>query len=219
MPARLITAEAPPEDAVILFDGTDLSGWTKRDGSPPEWKVEDGILQVVPRTGDIISCEKFKDFYLHIEFRCPEMPDAKGQARGNSGVYLQGCYEIQVLDSSIYDVVGRGDCGAFYNQHAPLVNASLPPMQWQTYDVIFRSARLDDDGNVVEKARATVFHNGVLIHNNVELAGPTDPNAPGEEGKPGPILLQDHGNLVAYRNIWAVRLPEEGSKEYQPGVK
>ena len=206
---------SPPENAVILFNGRDLSNWTTREGEPAAWKVEDGILQIVPGTGSIMTKEQFTDFLLHLEFRCPDMPEATGQAKGNSGVFLQGRYEIQVLDSYGFDIPGKGDCGAIYNQYAPLVNACKPAMEWQTYDVVFRAPRVSDDGEVIEPARVTVFQNVLVIQNNVQLA-----ILGGERrkiiGTPGPLMLQDHKNDVAYRNIWAVHLPLKGSDTYEP---
>lgn len=206
---------APPANAVLLFNGRDVSNWTTRDGKPAGWVVEGGVLHVIPKTGDIMTKETFLDFYLHLEFRCPDMPEATGQAKGNSGVFLAGRYEIQVLDSWGWRIPGMGDCGAFYNQYAPLVNACNPPTVWQTYDVVFRAARVAD-GKVVEKVRVTVFHNGQVIHNNVELPGVTGGAITPDEGVAGPLLLQDHGNLVAYRNIWIVPLPAKGSDTYEP---
>jgi hypothetical protein len=144
------------------------------------------------------------------------MPEATGQAKGNSGVYLQGRYEIQVLDSYGINIPGKGDCGAIYNQFAPLVNACRPPMEWQTYDVIFRAPRLNEAGEVEEGVRLTVLQNGQVIHNNVQLPGVTGGAIDDRVGEPGPLLLQDHGNLVAYRNIWAVPLPLKGSDTYEP---
>jgi 3-keto-disaccharide hydrolase len=208
---------APPPTAVVLFNRKDLNNWRKRNGEPSAWKVEDEVMKVTPGGGDIMSQERFTDFYLHLEFRCPDMPEAKGQAKGNSGVFLQGRYEIQVLDSYGLSNPGKGDCGAIYNQFAPLVNACKPPLQWQTYDVIFRAARVDSAGKVVEPVRLTLLQNGLVIQNNVELPGVTggaiDPNV----GEPGPLLLQDHGNDVQYRNIWVVPLPLKGSDKYEPG--
>lgn len=206
----------PPKGATVLFNGRDVANWTTRDGKPAGWKVEDGVLHVVPRTGDIMTTQRLTDFFLHLEFRCPDMPEAKGQAKGNSGVFLQGRYEIQVLDSYGYQVPGLGDCGAIYNQFAPLVNACRPALAWQTYDVAFRAPRVDNAGKVVEPVRLTVLHNGQVIHNNVALPGVTGAALDEKVGTPGPLLLQDHGNLVAYRNIWAVELPLEGSKIYDP---
>jgi len=203
----------PHENAVILFDGKDLNNWTKMNGESADWKVEDGIMHVVPGTGDVMTNEQFVDFFLHLEFRCPDMPEATGQAKGNSGVFLQGRYEIQVLDSYEVNIPGKGDCGAIYNEYAPLVNACKPPMEWQTYDVIFRAPRLTDDGEVAELPRVTVLQNGMVIQNNAELRLRSEV---AEAGKPGPLRLQDHGNLVAYRNIWAVHLPLKGSDTYEP---
>jgi len=206
----------PPENTVVLFNGRDVDNWTTRSGEPAGWKAEDGILHVVPGTGDIMTAEQMTDFFLHLELRCPDMPEATGQAKGNSGVYLQGRYEIQVLDSFGIAIPGKGDCGAIYNQFAPLVNACRPPMEWQTYDVFFRSARLDDAGKVTEGARITLLQNCIAIHNNVEVTGPTGGAQDENEGRPGPLLLQDHGNLVSYRNIWFAPLPLEGSDTYEP---
>lgn len=204
----------PPESAVVLFNGSDLSNWTSRDGGAPGWAVEDGVMAVVPRTGDIMTTERFTDHFLHLEFMTPDMPEATGQAKGNSGVFLQGRYEIQVLDSYGIAVPGMGDCGAIYNQFAPLVNACKPPLEWQSYDVIFRAPRLNDDGEIVENTRVTVLQNGLVILNNVILSGTTGANIGGGVGDPGPLLLQDHGNLVKFRNIWAVPLPLKGSDKY-----
>ena len=205
-----------PAGAAQLLNGQDVSNWTKRDGSPAEWLVEDGILKVVPKKGDIMSVETFGDHYLHLEFRCPDMPEATGQAKGNSGVFLLGRYEIQVLDSFGWAKPGKGDCGAIYNQFAPLSNGCRKPTEWQTYDVAFRIARLDESGNVRERVRLTVFHNGICIHNNIELPGVTGAPLDTKEGVPGPLLLQDHGDLVQYRNVWVVPLPAHGSTIYGP---
>ncbi len=206
--------QTPPESAVILFDGTDLSGWTSQDGSAPSWKVEDDAMLVVPRTGDVISKETFTDHFVHVEFRCPDMPEATGQAKGNSGVFLQGRYEVQVLDSYGISVPGMGDCGAIYNQFAPLVNACKPPLEWQTYDIVFRAPRFNDAGEMTEGPRITVIQNGLVIINNAQIAGTTVGSVDSELAQPGPLRLQDHGNDVRYRNIWAVPLPLEGSDKY-----
>lgn len=206
--------QTPPEAAVILFDGTDHSNWTTLDGGSPAWEVADGAMTVTAGEGDIVSREKFTDFLLHLEFMTPDMPDATGQAKGNSGVFLQGRYEIQVLDSYGIDVPGMGDCGAIYNQSASLVNACKPPLEWQTYDAIFRAARISDSGEIEESARVTVLQNGIVIQNNVQIEGATGGATDEDAAAPGPLRLQDHGNSVKYRNIWAVPLPLKGSDVY-----
>ena len=180
----------PPESAVILFDGKDLSNWTGRDGGEAKWEVHADYMTVVPRTGDISSKETFTDHFLHVEFMCPDMPEASGQAKGNSGVFFQGRYEIQVLDSYGIEVPGKGDCGAIYNQFAALVNACKPPLEWQTYDVIFRAPRFNDAGEMTENVRVTALQNGLVILNNVQLPGTTAGGAGSDLAKPGPLEWQ-----------------------------
>lgn len=194
---------APPSDAVVLFDGTSVNGWTKMDGSPAGWKAEGkkgGSMTITPGSGAVISKEKFGDAQVHIEFKTP-VEQGEGQNRGNSGVYLQGRYEVQVLDSFKNETYPDGQCGAIYKQHVPLVNACRPQGEWQAYDIIFRAAKFEGD-KLTKHATLTVFHNGVLIHDHVEVKGSTGsspfPEAPGE----GPIYLQDHGHKVEYRNVW-----------------
>jgi len=204
----------PPENAVILFNGRDLSNWHTRDGKPAGWEVKDGVMTVVKGKGDIVTEEKFTDFVLHVEWMEPDMPEATGQGKGNSGVYLQGRYEIQVLDSFGIEPPGRGDCGGIYDQFAPLVNACRPALKWQTYDIVFRAARVDDDGNVLDQARITAMQNGKVIQNNVQVKGPTGGAMDDNIGEPGPLLLQDHGNPVKYRNVWIVPLPLKGADKY-----
>lgn len=212
------TPASPPPGAVVLFDGADMNGWvTLRTNEPVNWPVKDGAVTV--GKGNIVSKELFRDAYVHVEFKEPDMPDMTGQKKGNSGVYLQGIYEIQVLDSYGIQIPGTGDCGAIYHQFAPLVNACKPALEWQTYDIIFRAARVDEAGNVVENARITLLHNGIVVHNNVIVEGPTGGAISDDVGAPGPLLLQDHGDPVQYRNIWFVRLPEKGSDEYAPGPR
>ena len=206
--------QTAPDTAVVLFDGKDLSNWTKLDGGAPAWEIADGAMIVTAGGGDIVSRERFADFLLHLEFMTPDMPDATGQAKGNSGVFLQGRYEIQVLDSYGIDVPGMGDCGAIYNQFASLVNACKPPLEWQTYDVIFRAARVGESGEIEENARVTVLQNGTVIQNNVQLLGATGGAADEDAAEPGPLRLQDHGNPVKYRNIWIAPLPLKGSDVY-----
>ena len=179
-----------PENAVQIFNNQDVSNWTQRNGDAANWIVQGGVVAV--NKGDIMPQERFADFFLHLEFMTPDMPDATGQAKGNSGVFLQGRYEIQVLDSYGIETPGKGDCGAIYDQYAPLVNACKPPLEWQTYDVCFRSARVSENGEVLEKTRLTVLQNGIVIHNNIELPGVTVLAIDEQVGTPGPILLQDH---------------------------
>jgi hypothetical protein len=206
--------QTPRDTAVVLFDGKDLSNWTKLDGEAPAWEIADGAMTVTAGGGDIVTRERFTDFLLHLEFMTPDMPDATGQAKGNSGVFLQGRYEIQVLDSYGIDVPGKGDCGAIYNQFASLVNACKPPLEWQTYDVIFRAARVGESGGIEENARVTVLQNGTVIQNNVQLLGATGGATDEDAAEPGPLRLQDHGNPVKYRNIWIAPLPLKGSDVY-----
>ncbi len=188
----------PPEGAVTLFNGESLSGWVGRNGkTPAAWPVADGVMTV--RGGDIMTTARFGNFQLHVEFNVPYMPKAKGQGRGNSGVYLGGIHELQVLDS--YGLkLQDNDCGAIYKQIVPAVNACKPPLQWQTYDVTFHKAVVED-GKVVKKARLTVIQNGLTIIDNAEIS-PTPGGIDLKAGDDGPILLQDHGNAVEYRNIW-----------------
>jgi hypothetical protein len=200
-----------PEGAVVLFDGRNLDAFTASDPAvkpetgetPCPWLLsKNGALEV--RGGGIVSKRKFMDHKLHVEFRIPFMPEARAQDRGNSGVYLQGRYEVQILDS--YGLWGRdNECGGIYKVAAPRVNMCAPPLQWQTYDITFRAARFDADGKKTEDARITVLHNGVMIHENVSVPGPTTAAVvETETAEPGPLHLQDHGTPVQFRNIWVV---------------
>jgi hypothetical protein len=199
----------PPSDAIVLFDGRDLSHWRSEDGSPAKWIVRDGYVEVNPGAGGMTSVEKFGDVQLHIEWATPSVVKGEGQERGNSGVFLMGRYEVQVLDSYQNETYYHGQAGAVYKQYAPLVNASRKPGEWQTYDIIFHAPHFDEMGKVVDRARMTVLHNGVLIQNNVEVYGITYhdrapvyiAHAPQES-----LALQDHGNPIRYRNIWIRRL-------------
>src|SRR5712672_2877588 len=194
-----------PSDAVVLFDGKDLSGWAQKDGSPAKWKVENGYFEVVPKTGEIHTKEAFGDCQLHVEFREPSPPKGEDQDRGNSGVFLQGLYETQVLDSYQSKTYADGQAAAIYGQYPPLVNASRPPGQWQTYDIVFHGPRFEGAGTLAKPAHVTVFHNGVLVQDNVELSGPTaHGKRPPYEPQPEklPLALQDHSHPVRYRNIW-----------------
>jgi len=202
----------PPDNAVILFNGKDLDNWQTRDGKPAGWEAKDGIIHVVPGKGDIVTKQSFTDFCLHLEWMEPDMPDAKGQAKGNSGVFLHGRYEIQVLDSYGIAIPGMGDCGAVYNQFAPLVNACKPPLKWQSYDMVFRAPRMND--GKLENARITIMQNSMVIHNNIVVHGVTGGAIDEKVTEPGPLLLQDHGNLLKFRNIWVVELPLMGSDKY-----
>ena len=196
----------PPKSAIVLFNGKNFDKWKhtrKKPGADSvQWKLIDGAMEVKPGSGSIITRKEFTDVKLHLEFRTPFMPEARGQGRGNSGVYLQGRYEVQVLDS--YGLEGRdNECGGIYKVAPPLVNMCAPPMQWQTYDITFCVPRFDNTGKKISDARMTVIHNGVKIHNNVKVSKATTA-APG--GDVGGIYLQDHGNRVQYRNIWLVEL-------------
>jgi hypothetical protein len=195
----------PPSDAVVLFDGKDLSKWAHKDGSAAKWKVENGYFEVVPKTGYVYTRESFGDCQLHVEFSEPSPAKGEDQDRGNSGVFLQGLYETQVLDSYQSKTYADGQAAAIYGQYPPLVNASRAPGQWQTYDIVFHSPRFDKDGKLLRPARETVFHNGVLVQDNVELSGPTEHGErPPYKAHPEklPLALQDHSHPVRYRNIW-----------------
>lgn len=196
---------APPSDAIVLFDGSDLSAWQHENGSDVKWLLEDGAMTVKAKSGDIMTRQAFGNVQLHIEWRTPAVVKGKDQGRGNSGVFLQGLYEVQVLDSFENRTYSNGQAASLYKQHIPLANASRGPGEWQSYDIVYRAPRFADDGSVETPAFVTVFHNGVLVQNHVELEGPTV-----YRGQPAykahadrrPLMLQDHGNPVSYRNIW-----------------
>lgn len=217
-----------PSDAIVLFDGTDLSEWTSAPGyfadipRVPEyldaidqdhgeapWSVEEGVMTVVPGSGNIMTRQTFGDVQLHVEWRTPEEIDGDGQGRGNSGVFLMGLYEIQVLDSWQNETYSNGQAGSIYKQKAPMVNASKAPGEWQSYDIFFERPHFDDDGSVIKPAYVTVLHNGVLIHHRQKLQGPTvyiglSKYMPHDSKMP--IGLQDHGDYVSFRNIWVREL-------------
>ena len=203
------TSADPPSDAIVLFDGKNLSHWRSGDGSPAKWQVRDGYMEVAPGTGDITTSDRFGDVQLHIEWATPAVAKGEGQDRGNSGVFLMERYEIQVLDSYVNRTYYHGQAGAVYKQHAPLVNASRKPGEWQTYDIVFHAPKFDEQGKVIDRARVTVLHNGVLIQNNVEIYGITYNDKPAlyiAHSPQEPLCLQDHGNPMRYRNIWIRRL-------------
>ncbi len=196
----------PPSDAVVLFGGKDLSAWkASNGGGPAGWKVENGEMVIAPRAGQIETREEFGDCQLHVEFTAPTEIKGEGQGRGNSGVFLFGRYEIQVLDSFNNPTYPDGQASAIYGQFPPLVNASRRPGQWQTYDILFRGPRFAPDGSLREPALATVLHNGVAVHHATRVLGPMShkqlPVYKAHAAK-GPIALQDHGNPVRFRNLW-----------------
>lgn len=201
-------AQSPPSDAIILFDGSSLDAWESVRGGAAMWDIEEDILIVKPGTDRIQTKENFGSVQLHVEWRTPEVVIGDSQDRGNSGIFLMSQYEVQVLDSIDNPTYVNGQAGSIYKQHIPLVNASLGPGQWQTYDIVFMEPLFGVDDRLVRPATFTVLHNGVLVQNNVTVQGPTEfigePNYKAHEAMP--IQLQDHGSPVAYRNIWLRKL-------------
>lgn len=201
--------EMPPADAIILFDGKDLSEWTSMNGSAAKWKVDSNSMVVTKGGGNIRTKKMFGDCQLHIEWRTPYVIESEGQGRGNSGVFLMGQYEVQVLDSYNNRTYSNGQAGSIYKQYIPLVNASKKPGEWQSYDIIFTAPRFNEDGSLRSPAYCTVLHNGVLIQNHVQLKGATvyigQPSYEKHADKES-IVLQDHGNPVRFRNIWVREL-------------
>ena len=213
-------AAKPPKGAMVLFDGTEssMSNWSAMNGSPTKWKFEDGALVAVPRAGNIRTKQEFGSCRLYLEFATPKISKGTGQASGNSGVFLMGNYEIQVLNSfgpNANSTYPDGQCGALYGRAKPLVNASRAPGEWQTFDITFTRPLFDNKGKVTRRAKVRVFHNGHLIHDDVELSGGTGWAGPHavtpyrKHGDKGPLRLQDHGNPVKFRNIWAVDMEEK----------
>lgn len=196
------------DEKIVLFDGTDLSKWTNLKGEAAEWEIKDGIMTVVPKSGNIITKEEFGDAIYHIEFCVPEIPGAQGQDKGNSGVFIQGRYEIQILES--YGMpAAEYECGGLYGMKDPRVNASLPAGEWQSFDIIFRAPVVDEKGDLETIGRMTVIHNGVVIHNNVPLAsigGGNPYNNQTRHANFGPLMLQDHHCPVSFRNIYVIKL-------------
>ncbi len=199
----------PPSDAIVLYAGAgDIENWEGKDGSPSNW-IADEYLTTVPKAGYIQTKQAFGDMQLHIEWRTPMEVVGNGQGRGNSGVFLMGLYEVQVLDSYNNETYYNGQAGSIYKQHIPLVNASRPPGVWQSYDIIFTAPVFMEDGTLESPAYVTVLHNGVLIQNHVAPTGPTEfIGVHPYKAHPAklPLTLQDHGNPVSYRNIWVREL-------------
>jgi hypothetical protein len=195
----------PPADAIVLFDGRDLAQWRSAGDASARWRIVDGAVEVVRGSGSISTVRSFGDVQLHLEWRAAAPPRADGQSRSNSGVFLMGRYEVQVLDSYQNETYADGQAAALYGQHPPLVNASRAPGEWQTYDIVFRRPRFAADGTVAEPARITMFHNGVLVHDAAAFTGATAhmrraTYEPHEDRLP--LSLQDHGDPVQFRNIW-----------------
>lgn len=197
----------PPADAIVLFDGRSLEAWRSNADSsaPAPWRIVEGAMEVVPGRGGIHTAQEFGDVQLHVEWMVPAPPRESGQNRGNSGIFLMGQYEVQVLDSWENATYADGQAGAIYGQYPPMVNAALPPGTWQSYDILFRRPRFDAAGKVTQPARLTVVHNGVVVQLNAALLGPTshmvrDPYVAHEDRLS--LSLQDHGQPVRFRNIW-----------------
>ena len=204
-------AVPPPSDAIVLFNGRSLAAWRSADDTtgPARWRIAEGFMEVVKGTGAIETRRAFGDVQLHIEWASPAVPHGEGQERGNSGVFLMGRYEVQVLDSYLNRTYPDGQAAAIYGQVPPLVNASAPPGQWQSYDIVFRRPRFDAAGKLLRPARVTVLHNGVLVHDATELTGPSAHQARPPYEKHAdrlPISLQDHGVAVRFRNVWVREL-------------
>ncbi len=204
-PGKAVSLPAP-DDAIVLFDGDGLAEWyAAKDSLAAGWTLNpDGSMTVKPGAGDIVTQRAFGDCQLHVEFRTPAVVQGEGQNRGNSGIFLQNRYEVQVLDSYQSKTYSNGQCGAIYKQHIPLVNACRPPGEWQSYDILYTAPRFNTDGILIAPGRVTVIQNGILVENNVEIKGTTEYiGLPKNEahGK-APLRLQDHSCLVSYRNIW-----------------
>lgn len=203
-----ITNDHPPSDAIVLLEANSGLQWTHYDGSPNQWTIEDGIMTCKPGTGTIKTKEKFGDCQLHIEWSTPFEPNKEGQGKGNSGIFFQNKYEIQILNSYKNRTYSNGQAGAIYKQSSPLVNVTRQSMEWNAYDIIFHAPKFDSNGKMTKKGTMTAFHNGVLIQDHVEIEGTTEYIGPpkviahGDES----LVIQDHDNYVRYKNIWLRRL-------------
>ncbi len=199
---------SPPSDAIVLLDGSNLDEWQHEDGSAAKWQLEDGAMTVVKGTGDVFTKKEFGSVQLHIEFRTPSVVEGEGQGRGNSGIFLQGTYELQVLDSYENRTYSNGQAGSIYKQTMPLVNASKGPGEWQVYDIIYHAPTFTSGREFETHPYITVFHNGVLIQDHTKIQGTTPfigPPQVRQHGK-GPLRLQDHNNPTSFRNIWVREL-------------
>lgn len=210
---RAIDPGPPPSDAVVLFGGKDVSRWQTRDGKPCQCQVREGAMVCKTGVGDIVSRELFRSAQIHLEVNIPNMPEQKGQLRGNSGIYLQGRYEIQILDSYRNPTYGHGAAAGLYGQAPPLVIASRPPEQWQSYDIVFHAPQCDASGQLTRRGTVTVLFNGVLVQDHVEIQNTGKGCVADRLGDPGPLLLQDHSGFkgapvteMKFRNIWFRRL-------------
>jgi hypothetical protein len=196
----------------VLFDGKDLSKWKNNKGAAAAWKVENGYMEVAAKAGDITTKDEFGDFQLHLEFATPAKVEGNSQGRGNSGIFLHGIYEMQVLDCYENPTYPDGQAGAMYGQYPPLVNPIKKPGEWQTYDIIFEGPQWDKDGKLIKKACVTSILNGVVVQHKKEYMGPTKhketTSYDGVKTSRGPISLQDHGNPMRFRNIWIRPLGE-----------
>jgi hypothetical protein len=203
-----VTAGTAPSDAIDLFSGSSLDAWRSGTG-PAKWTVDHGILHVNPRSGDIQTAENFENVQLHIEWMIPANRETKGQGGGNSGVYFMNQYEIQILNAFENTTYADGTAASFYGQHPPLVNPCRPKGEWNVYDIVFHAPQWDEDGNLVAPAHATVLFNGVLVQDHQDFWGSTAHARRATYGNahgPGPIRIQDHGDPIMFRNIWARRL-------------
>lgn len=197
-----------PSDAIVLFDGTSLDEWVGDGTKENGWKIENGVLTITPRTGTISTKRSFGDIQLHIEWREPEDIQGKSQGRGNSGIFLQSRYEVQILDCYNNETYAAGGAGSIYKQYAPRVNAMRAPGQWNVFDIIYMAPTFREDGSFRTFPTVTVLHNGVLIQNHTMILGTTEYIGLPHQSKHGdaPIILQDHGDPVSFRNIWVREL-------------